>query len=96
MEINLKEDTITLSMSKVIKMNEYFEIMTPEGPIDVRSEIKVDLIDIDEKYHEIIFNMLSSKYINKVSFGHNPFSQCKPQKKKKWYQFWLKTKFGYI
>ena len=33
-------------------------------------------------------NVLTSKYINKVSYGENPFSQCKPLPKKKWYQFW--------
>jgi hypothetical protein len=96
MEINLKEDTITVSMSKIIRMNEYFEIATPNGPIDVKAEIKVDLINVDEQYHEIVFNVLSSKYLNKVSFGHNPFSSCQPPKKKKWYQFWLKRKFAYI
>lgn len=96
MEINLNEDRIIVSMSKVIKMGEYFEIMTPDGPIDVKAEIKVDLVNVDEKYHEIVFNVLTSKYLNKVSFGHNPFSQCKPPKKKKWYQFWIKSKFEYI
>jgi hypothetical protein len=32
--------------------------------------------------------MLTSKYLNKVSFGDNQFSECKPPLKRKWWQFW--------
>jgi hypothetical protein len=32
--------------------------------------------------------MVSAKYIDSVSFGDNPFSQCIPQPKKKWWQIW--------
>jgi hypothetical protein len=54
--------------------------------------IKSDFADIDSKYHEIALNVLTSKYANKASFGDNPFSLCKPIKKRRWYQFW-KSKY---
>ena len=89
MEINFGQDSMSVTSSTVVRLNEYFTILTEDGPIDIKTEIIADLKDVPEKYHEVALNMLTSKYINKVSFGHNPFSQCKPPKKRKWYQFWL-------
>jgi hypothetical protein len=63
-------------------------LLTLEGPIEFKVKITADMADIPEKYHEVALNMITSKYINKVSFGHNPFSQCKPPVKRKWWQFW--------
>jgi hypothetical protein len=54
--------------------------------LDVK--ITADFDGIDSKYHEVLLNILTSKYTNQVSFGHNPFSACQPPKKKKWWQFW--------
>jgi hypothetical protein len=51
-----------------------------------------DFATIDKKYHEIFFNVISSKYLNKVAFGDNPFSECKPIVPRKWWQFW-KSKY---
>jgi hypothetical protein len=51
-------------------------------------DISADLNTIEEKYHEVFLNVLSAKYLNRVSFGDNPFSKCKPPEKRKWYQFW--------
>lgn len=87
MEINLNADVIQITSSTVVRMNEYFTLMTENGPIDLRVDIKADFKDIPEEYHEIMVNMLTSKYVNKVSFGHNPFSKCNPPKKRKWYNF---------
>lgn len=50
--------------------------------------IKADFGTIPKKYHEVFLNMMTSKYYGKTSFGSNPFSQCLPPKKKRWYQFW--------
>jgi hypothetical protein len=69
-------------------MFEYFSIQTEKGTIDLKVDITADFKDIPEEYYEIMINMLTSKYINKVSFGHNPFSKCNPPKARKWYQFW--------
>jgi uncharacterized protein YutE (UPF0331/DUF86 family) len=90
MEYNLANDPINIKTSTVVKLNEYFSLMTNEGVVDLKVDITADFNDIPEKYHEVLLNMLTSKYINKVSFGHNPFSECKPPKNKKWYQFWKK------
>jgi hypothetical protein len=48
--------------------------------------------NIPEKYHEVALNILTAKYLNKVSFGDNPFSECKPIVKRKWWEFW-KSKY---
>ena len=37
--------------------------------------------------------MLSVKYLNRVSFGDNPFSQCLPAPKRRWYQFWKRLEY---
>jgi hypothetical protein len=87
MEFNLNADVIQITSSTVVRMNEYFTVMTENGPIDLRVDITADFKDIPEEYHEVMVNMLTSKYINKVSFGHNPFSKCNPPKKRKWYNF---------
>jgi len=36
----------------------------------------------------LFMNMISVKYLNRVSFGDNPFSQCLPAPKRRWWQFW--------
>lgn len=78
---------INMQTSSVVKLNEQFVIYTEDGPITLTTEINADFAKIDKKYHEIFFNVLSSKYLNKVAFGDNPFSECKPIVKRKWWQF---------
>lgn len=51
-------------------------------------KISADFGTIPEKYHEVFLNIFSAKYMDSVSFGDNPFSQCLPPPKKKWWQFW--------
>jgi hypothetical protein len=53
-------------------------------------EVKIlaDFSKIPDKYHEVFLNMFSSKYMDSVSFGDNPFSQCVPPPKKRWWEFW--------
>lgn len=85
-------DVINVKTSTVVKLKEYFTVVTQEGPLDLVVDINADFIDIPEKYHEVFLNVLTSKYHNKVNFGRNPFSECKPIVKRKWWQFW-KTKY---
>ena len=59
-----------------------------KDPITLDIKVEADFNTIPEQYHEVFFNMMASKYYNKASFGDNPFSQCLPPAKKKWYQFW--------
>jgi ABC-type transporter MlaC component len=96
MEYNINADTVSVKASKVVELSEYFSLITTTGSIDLRVEIKADFEKIPEEYHEVLLNMLTSKYINKVSFGHNPFSQCRPPQKKKWFQFWKKNELKSI
>ena len=87
---NLGADNVLIKSTTSVRFHEYFTLTThDDGAIDLMVEITADLVDVPEKYHEVMLNMLSSKYINKVSFGHNPFSKCNPPNHKaKWWQIW--------
>ena len=85
---------ISVKASTVVNLEEHFTLLTREGPVTFQTNITADLVDIPEQYQEVVLNMLTSKYVNRVSFGHNPFSQCKPPVKRKWWQFW-KAKYFY-
>jgi hypothetical protein len=87
-QINLGPDYLNVRTSTIVKLNESFIVFTDSGPITLEVDITADFVKIPKKYHEVFLNMLTSKYLNKVSFGNNPFSECKPIKKRKWYQFW--------
>jgi hypothetical protein len=90
---DLDESIISVKSSTIVKLNEQFSVYTMDGPIDFRTEIVCDFANIPEKYHEVCLNVLTSKYSNKVSFGRNPFSECKPIVKRKWWQFWKSEYF---
>lgn len=87
-EFNLGNDYVTVKASSIVTLNEHLILYTTEGPLDLKVNITADFDTIPKKYQEVCLNMLTSKYVNKVSFGDNPFSQCKPLPKRKWYQFW--------
>jgi hypothetical protein len=90
----INAEHISVKASTIVKMEEHFTLLTLEGPVTFQTNITADLVDIPEQYQEVVLNMLTSKYVNRVSFGHNPFSQCKPPVKRKWWQFW-KAKYFY-
>ena len=81
-------DFINIKASQIVKLHETFYVHTQEGPVTLTVEIGADFADIPTEYHEIFFNVLSSKYMNKASFGDNPFSECRPIVKRKWWQIW--------
>lgn len=83
---------VSVQTSNLVKLHEQFVVYTEDGPITLNVDINADFATIDKKHHEIFFNVLTSKYLNKVSFGENPFSECKPVSKRKWWQFW-KSKY---
>ena len=91
-DYRLSNDYIKVKTSTVVTLDEFFQIKTEEGPVDIKTTIECDFVDLPEKYHEIALNMLTAKYLNRVSFGDNPFSECKPIVKRKWWQFW-KSKY---
>jgi len=78
---------INLQASQIVKINEQLIVYSEDGPITLTVDVTADFAKIDKKYHEIFFNLLSAKYLNKVAFGDNPFSECKPVVKRKWWQF---------
>lgn len=83
---------LNVHTSKNVELKETVVLMTEDDkPIELDIRVSADFDTIPEKYHEVFFNILTAKYYGKVSFGHNPFSQCLPPKKKKWWQFWKIT-----
>jgi hypothetical protein len=91
---NLGTEYVNVKTSTVVRLNEDFVVHTEEGPFSLTTEITADFASIPEKYHEVFLNVITSKYLNKVSFGENPFSECKPVVKRKWYQFWKSKYFS--
>lgn len=83
---------INVQTSNLVKLEEQFIVYTEDGPVTLKVDVIADFAKIDEQYHEIFFNLLSAKYLNKVSFGNNPFSKCNPVVKRKWWEFW-KSKY---
>ena len=84
---NITGIDVKITQSAALKNS--ITLTTEEGKTFI---LEIDIIanfdGIPEQYHEVFLNMLTSKYYSKVSFGYNPFSQCTPPKKKRWYQFW--------
>jgi len=91
-DFNIGSEHINVKTTTLVEMEEHFTVLTLEGPIGFKTKITADFAEIPEQYHEVALNVITSKYVNRVSFGHNPFSQCKPPVKRKWYQFW-KSKY---
>lgn len=81
-------DYLYVQSSLVVKLDQNLLLLTPDGNIEVRMEIVTDLKDVPEKYREVVLNMITSKYLNKVSFSDNPFSLCKELPKTYWWEFW--------
>ena len=80
---------INIRTASIVSVQNSLKLITPDdGVITLDIKIEADFDTIPKKYHEVFLNMVSSKYIDLVSFGDNPFSQCLPPKKKKWFQFW--------
>jgi hypothetical protein len=82
-------NNMTMKASKLVTTYQTLYLTTPEdGTISLNVRIEADFDAIPEEYQEVFMNMLSVKYLNRVSFGDNPFSQCLPAPKRRWWQFW--------
>ncbi len=46
--------------------------MEKNTPIELNVKVEADFSTVPEKYHETFFNIMSSRYHNKVSFSNNP------------------------
>ena len=86
-EYNLNADHVQIKSSKVISLIDHIVLTTEEKSYDLLIDVRADLEHIPEMYHEVMMNMLTAKYYNKVSFGDNPFSMCKPKNTRRWWQF---------
>jgi len=89
-EINLGSgNNMEMKSSRMVTTYQVLYLTTPEdGTIPMTIKIEADFDTIPEEYQEEFMNMISVKYLDRVSFGDNPFSQCLPAPKRKWYQFW--------
>jgi hypothetical protein len=80
---------LVMNTSKLVTCYETLTLVTMgDGSIPLEIKIQADFDTIPDKYHEIFLNMMSAKYLKTTSFGDNPFSQCVPAPKKRWFQFW--------
>ena len=89
-EVNLGSgNNLVMKTSQLVTCREVLTLVISGGnPIDLDIQVQADFGTIPEQYHEVFFNMLTSRYCRTTSFGDNPFSKCVPSKKKSWYQFW--------
>ncbi len=82
-------NNIEMKSSRLVTTYQVLYLMTPEhGTIPMNIKIEADFNTVPEEYQEVFMNMMSVKYLNTVSFGDNPFSQCLPTPKKRWWQIW--------
>ena len=80
---------LNVQTSQLVELRETLALMNgSKEPIELEVKILADFSTIPNQYHEVFLNIMTSKYYSKVSFGDNPFSQCVPAVKKRWWQFW--------
>ena len=82
-------NNINVKKASIVSVYNSLKLITPhDGAITLDIKIEADFDTIPKKYHEVFLNMISTKYLDSVSFGDNPFSLCQPPPKKKWWQIW--------
>lgn len=80
---------IDVRSSRLVKTYQTLYLMTEDkGTIALNIDISADFDSVPEEYQEVFLNMISARYLGRVSFGDNPFSQCLPAPKRKWWQIW--------
>jgi hypothetical protein len=89
-EINLGSgNNMEMKSSRMVTTYQVLYLTTPtDGTIPMTIKIEADFDTIPEEYQEVFMNMISVKYLDRVSFGDNPFSQCLPAPKRRWWQIW--------
>lgn len=88
-EVYLGGGYMNVQTAQIVETKNVLKLKTSDDKYQtLEVNISADFSKIPEKYHEVFMNMLSAKYLDSVSFGDNPFSQCVPPPKKKWWQFW--------
>ncbi len=89
---NIGSDFINIKTTDTVTLHETFSLTTEDGVINLDVKINADFQNIPKQYHEGFLNVLTSKYLNKVSFSDNPFSECKKKERKRWWNFWWSKK----
>jgi hypothetical protein len=80
---------IDVRSSRLVKTYQTLYLTTEDkGTISLNVDISADFDSIPEEYQEVFLNIISARYLGRVSFGDNPFSQCLPIPKRKWWQIW--------
>ena len=89
-EINLGNgNNMEMHSSRLVKTHQTLYLTTEDrGTIALNIDITADFDSIPQEYQEVFLNMMAAKYLGRVSFGDNPFSQCVPIPKRRWWQFW--------
>lgn len=88
-EVYLGGGYMNVQTAQIVETKNILKLKTADEKYQtLEVKISADFSTIPEKYHEVFMNMLSAKYLDSVSFGDNPFSQCVPPPKKRWWQFW--------
>lgn len=82
---------MSIKSASIVTCYNTLTLVKPEGGvIQLDVKIEADFDSIPENYQEVFMNIMCAKYLQTVSFGDNPFSQCIPLPTKRWYQFWKK------
>ena len=79
---------INVQTSQLVTLLDTLVVMDGNKTTELNIKIEADFNTIPEKYHEIFFNVMSSRYYGKTSFSNNPFSECPPPPRKRWWQIW--------
>ena len=70
----------------VVKLKELFTIYTDTGEINLEVDVTADMVQIPEEYRGVFLNMITTKYLNKVTFTDNIFSKPQQMKKLSWWR----------
>jgi hypothetical protein len=79
---------LNVQTAQLVTLLDTLIVMDGNNALELNIKIEADFNSIPEKYHEIFFNVMSSRYYGKTSFSNNPFSECVPAPKKRWWQIW--------
>ena len=79
-------DYYSIKSTTSVKLKEEFIIYDKNEEIKLEVEIIADFGSIPENYREIFLNMLTTKYLNRVNFSENSFSECRIEKKKSFFK----------
>jgi hypothetical protein len=85
-ELSLGTSYLLMQPTCVVKLKELFTIYTPDGEVSLEVDVTADMVQIPEEYREIFLNMLTTKYLNKVTFTNNIFSKPLPPRKLSWWR----------